>query len=65
MVLALPATMSKQYPGCGGKGPEASLKIQLVLELLTGTLKQVVMQAGHSPDSKFKAHFEPNSFALW
>jgi hypothetical protein len=31
--VALPASMADEFPGCGGDGPEASVKAQLMVEL--------------------------------
>lgn len=55
-VLILPSNMAVEYPGCGGDGSEASLKIQLKFEFLYGNLSQIVLQAGKEPDQKFKAY---------
>ena len=57
-VLSLPDNMVNEYPGCGGKGPEASLKIQLNFELLYGNLEQIVTQPGKEPDQKYRAYLE-------
>jgi hypothetical protein len=35
-VVPLPETLKKAYPGCGGVGAQAALKIYLVLNWLTG-----------------------------
>jgi hypothetical protein len=47
--------MVAEYPGCGGNGPQASLKIQLNFEFLYGTLgvEQIVLRPGNEPDQKF------------
>ena len=54
-VLSLPANMAVEYPGCGGHGPEASLKIQLNFEFLYGNLEQIETQPGKEPDQKYRA----------
>ncbi|MEW6206689.1 MAG: IS4 family transposase [Pseudomonadota bacterium] len=51
--LSLPATMLTEYPGCGGDGPPASLKVQLNFEFLYGNLEQIVLRPGNEPDQKF------------
>jgi hypothetical protein len=55
-VKDLPANMVDEYPGCGGNGPQASLKVQLVFEFLYGNLKQVLFQAGRSSDRGYRAY---------
>ena len=56
--LALPDNMVTEYPGCGGAGPIASLKIQLNFEFLHGNLEQIVLQPGKEPDQNFRAYLE-------
>jgi hypothetical protein len=55
-VLTLPDNMADEYPGCGGDGPEASLKVQLNFEFLHGNLEQLVVQPGKEPDQTFTAY---------
>ena len=50
--------MVDEYPGCGGDGPEASLKVQLNFEFLHGNLEQIVFQPGKEPDQNFTAYLE-------
>lgn len=57
-VKDLPENMADEYPGCGGNGPQASLKVQLVFEFLRGNLKQVVFQAGRDSDRGYRAYLE-------
>lgn len=57
-VLALPDNMAEEYPGCGGDGPQASLKVQLVFEFLYGNLKQVILTAGRAPDQAYRAYLQ-------
>ena len=57
-ILALPEEMQALYPGCGGDGPAASLKIQLVFDFLCGNLKQVFLQAGRLPDQAYRDYLE-------
>ena len=57
-VIALPDNMVVEFPGCGGDGPQASLKIQLKFEFLYGNLSQIIFQAGKEPDQKFEAYLE-------
>jgi hypothetical protein len=53
-VKTLPDNMLEEYPGCGGDGPQASLKIQLMFEFLYGNLKQAVLQPGRTPDQAYR-----------
>jgi len=53
-VKALPDNMVAEYPGCGGDGPQASLKVQLVFEFLYGNLAQVTLQPGREPDQAYR-----------
>ncbi|MBM4341660.1 MAG: IS4 family transposase [Deltaproteobacteria bacterium] len=53
--IALPATLKETYPGSGGDGPVACLKVQLLLNFLTGELEQVVFQTGCDPDQAYDA----------
>lgn len=57
-ILALPEEMQDVYPGCGGHGPAASLKIQLVFDFLCGNLKQISLQAGRLPDQAYRDYLE-------
>lgn len=57
-VLSLPDNMVNEYPGCGGDGPAASLKIQLNFEFLYGNLEQLVVQPGKEPDQKYRAYLD-------
>lgn len=57
-VLALPDSMAEDYPGCGGNGPKANLKIQLVFEFLLGNLEQIVWQAGREPDQGYQNYLK-------
>lgn len=52
-VLALPDNMAAEFPGCGGDGPQASLKVQLKFEFLRGNLSQIILRPGKEPDQKF------------
>jgi hypothetical protein len=56
--LSLPDNMVTEYPGCGGDGPQASLKVQLNFEFLYGNLEQIVLRPGNEPDQKFDDHLD-------
>jgi len=53
-VKELSDSMAAEYPGCGGNGSQASLKIQLVFDFLCGNLKQMTLQAGRAADQAYR-----------
>jgi len=53
-VKELPDSMVAEYPGCGGNGAQASLKIQLVFDFLCGNLTQITLQAGRAADQAYR-----------
>ena len=57
-VLALPDNMATEFPGCGGDGPQSSVKVQLKFEFRYGNLSQIVLQPGKEPDQKFDAYLK-------
>lgn len=56
--LSLPETMQAEYPGAGGSGSRASLKIQLVFEFLSGQFTQIDLQAGRCADQAYRAYLQ-------
>jgi hypothetical protein len=50
---ALPDDYAAQFPGCGGTAGSgrAALKIQLLWEILSGAVRQLVIEAGKSSDA--------------
>lgn len=57
-IQALPESMTKGFPGAGGNGSNASMKVQLVFEFLRGNLTQLVIQAGRKADQAYKQYLE-------
>lgn len=55
-IQALPDNLVLEYPGSGGTGPRASLKIQLVFDFLHGNLAQFAVRAGNEPDQKYRSY---------
>jgi hypothetical protein len=53
-VKELSDSMVAEYPGCGGNGAQASLKIQLVFDFLCGNLQQIRLQAGRAADQAYR-----------
>jgi len=54
----LPESMSNEYPGAGGKGSSASLKVQLVFEFLRGNVEQITVEAGRRADQAYRKYQE-------
>ncbi len=50
--MPLPASLAPQFPGCGGVGETnvAAIKVQTELDIRTGQLNCVQLEAGKSPD---------------
>ena len=57
--IALPAALHSEFPGCGGDGPDAALKIQLTFEFLHGTFTAFALQSGRSPDQVYTDDLQP------
>lgn len=57
-VLSLPDNLAAEFPGCGGAGSPASVKVQLKFEFLHGNLSQIIFQPGKEPDQKFDLYLE-------
>lgn len=57
-VIALPASLQAEFPGCGGDGPVAAAKVQLLFELRRGNLEAVTWQAGRAADQAYTGHLE-------
>ena len=51
--VALPASLRDEFPGCGGDGPAAAVKIQLTFEFLRGVIAGLVFQPGRSSDQAY------------
>jgi hypothetical protein len=54
--ISLPDTMTAEFPGAGGNGPKAALKLQTIWEFLRGNLSAVFLQTGLQPDQSFDGH---------
>ena len=51
--IALPDSLQEEYPGCGGDGPDSSLKVQLVFNWLDGNIEHFIFHAGKTPDQAY------------
>lgn len=58
--IILPEEFKKFYIGSGGSSSQASLKIQLQYELLTGAFKECVIKDGISTDTEFLPTLQKN-----
>lgn len=66
-VVPLPLTLKKAYPGCGGVGAQAALKIYLVLNWLTGQYETLHLENGRKADQNMGTAFLTHAQAgtLW
>src|SRR3972149_4144207 len=65
--IAMPESMAELYPGSGGNGPKASLKIQLVFDFLFGHIEQLVFGPGRENDQGYRGYwsiFKPGALIL-
>lgn len=51
--MALPEVLKKEFPGCGGDGSDAAVKMQLTFEFLRGVIAGITFQSGRSPDQSY------------
>ncbi len=51
--VALPDVLKDEFPGCGGDGPDAAVKMQLTFEFLRGVIAGITFQSGRSPDQSY------------
>ena len=49
-IVTLPPALQVEFPGCGGSGPEAAVKLQLTFELLYGHMDSLELDGGRVPD---------------
>jgi hypothetical protein len=54
--IGLPDSLGDEFPGAGGDGPKAALKLQTMWEFLRGNLSAVILQTGLQPDQSFEGH---------
>jgi hypothetical protein len=54
--IGLPDSLADEFPGAGGDGPKAALKLQTVWEFLRGNLSTVIRQTGRQPDQSFEGY---------
>jgi Transposase DDE domain len=56
--VAVPDLLKDEFPGCGGDGPDAAIKIQLTFEFLRGVMAGIRFQAGRTPDQSYTGELE-------
>lgn len=66
-VVPLPAPLKKEFPGCGGVGAGAALKLYLVLDWLTGQYETMQIESGRKADQNMGERFltSAQKGALW
>lgn len=66
-VVPLPETLKAEYPGCGGIGAQAALKIYLVLNWLTGQYETLRFETGRKADQDMGTAFlaQAQAGTLW
>lgn len=59
--ITLPDELADQFPGCGGKGNSgrAALKIQVLWDLVSGTILKLLVEPGRASDAKSPIAEEP------
>ncbi len=66
--LSLPEALSDDFPGSGGSASKSALKLQLVVDFLTGCFKTITLTDGITPDQRYREHIqiaEQNSLNLF
>jgi hypothetical protein len=66
--ISLPDSVAEDFPGSGGDASTAGLKLQLVMDFLTGSFKAITLTDGITPDQKATQHLalaEPGSLNLF
>lgn len=54
--ISLPAGLASRWPGSGGTASPAGLKIQVVLDFLTGSFQKIWLTNGRTPDQGITRH---------
>lgn len=66
--VSLPESLADEFPGSGGDASAAAMKLQLVVDFLTGAFKAITLTDGITPDQKATQHrqlAEPGSLNLF
>jgi hypothetical protein len=54
-VISLPETLSRMFPGCGGAASKAAIKIDFIIDQITGLIIRSKFVSGKTPDSRMSA----------
>ncbi len=57
--ISLPACLATLFPGSGGDASPAALKLQLVVDFLTGTFRAIDVTDGIHPDQRYANFLAP------
>jgi hypothetical protein len=65
--ITLPDSLQKVFPGCGGAGAKAAVKLYLLLNWLTGEYETMHLEAGRKADQNMGQRFLSGTLsgALW
>jgi hypothetical protein len=66
--MSLPENLADEFPGSGGDASASALKLQLVMDFVTGVFKAIMLTDGITPDQKATQHLEcaePGSLNLF
>lgn len=65
--IALPDSLQEVFPGCGGAGAKAAVKLYLLLNWLTGEYETMHLEAGRKADQNMGQRFLSGTLsgALW
>jgi hypothetical protein len=66
-VVPLPESLKSEFPGCGGVGAKAALKLYLLLDWLTGYYETMQIETGRKADQNMGEQFLNGALkgALW
>lgn len=56
--ISLPESLRDEFPGSGGNASESAVKLQVVLEFLTGRFQTITLTDGTTPDQTYRRHLE-------
>ena len=56
--ISLPESLANAFPGCGGDASAAGLKVQTVLDFLSGTFQHIWLTPGKEPDQGVRQHLQ-------
>src|SRR5436853_7200582 len=57
-VIDVPASLQTEFPGCGGDGPVATIKLQLSVDLVGGSRKGVALEPPRTAEHAYTGYLE-------